>query len=306
MKIKYANTSNCKICLELSLPVEIMTRFARLVNPDYDIYKRLGLKEDAHIFYKKAAECIVSDMVQDGYYIDFVETLVRIDREGYMGRRYDLKGLNNVVASLVKEGYIFDKVSGLFFENNQENISPGWGRLKEGEELKIALLRLDIAGNSTLVRNNPRSKIEQAYNDIRDIVNRTVTGRHGRIWSWEGDGALAAFLFGSMEKMAVYAGMEILQDILFYNRLYNPLNSPIDVRLAAHIGQVVYSDNEMERLKDETVKQVIVYETLAANNSLSVSYNLYIDMEPLILEQFGAEKSKRIYKYRLYKIGIEK
>ena len=306
MKIKYANTSNCRICLQLSLPVEMMIRFAKLVNPDYDFYKRLGIKEDTPVFNQKAAECIVSDIVQDGYYVDFVETLVRVDREGYMCRRYDLKGLSNVVASLVKEGYIFDKISGQFIENHKENITPGWGRLKEGEERKMALLRLDIAGNSALVKSNSRIKIEQAYKDIRNIFYSTVNSRLGRIWSWEGDGALAAFLFGSMEKMAVFAGMEVLQEIYFYNRLRNPLDSPINVRLGAHIGQIWYSDSEMERLKNETVNQAIVYEALAGNNTLCISYNLYIDMDQLILEHFGAEKTGRGCKYRLYKIGIEK
>ena len=300
MKIRYANTVCCRKCLQVSLPVDMMIRFAQLVNPNYNIYRRTGLSEGMPIPSQNAAERIVADMIQDGYYVDFVEALIRIDREGYMGSCYDLKGLGNVVASLMDEGYSFDKVSGQFFENQEEHISLNWGRLQEGDERKMAVLRLDIAGNSALVKNNPRPRIEKAYNDIRGIVNRIVTSRLGRLWSWEGDGVIAAFLLGPMEKMAVYAGMEILHELFLYNRLRNPLSSPINVRLGAQIGQVRYSDDAIERLKNETVKQATFLETLAANNALSVSFNLYINMDQGTLNLFSDEKISGGCKYRLY------
>ena len=306
MKIKYANAANCSLCLQHSLSIDNMIRFARLIIPDYNIYERFGFKEGTSIFYQNVAEQIVADMIQEGYYIDFVETLVRIEREGHLGNNYEFKGLNKVVAGLMDDGYSYDNVSGHFYENQEEQISPSWGRLKEGDERKMALLRLDIAGNSALVKNNPRLKIEKAYSDIRNIVNKVVINRLGRVWSWEGDGTLAAFLFGAIEKEVVYAGMEILQEMFFFNRLRNQLDSPINVRLGAHIGQVQYSESEVERLKNDTVKQAIVYEELADKNSLSVSYNLFISMDQIIYEFFGEEKTGRGCKYRLYKIGTEK
>jgi class 3 adenylate cyclase len=306
MKIKYAATVNCRKCLQISLPVEVMVRIAQLVDPNYDIYRRTGLKEGMPIPNQNAAERIVADMVQNEQYVDFMETLVLIDREGYMGHHYELKGFNNAVNSLVNEGYIFDKVSGRFFENQKEQLRLNWGRLKDGDEQKMAMLRLDIVGNSVLVKNNPRPKIEKAYNDIRDIVDRAVTSRLGRLWSWEGDGALAAFLIGPIEKVVVYAGMDILHELFFYNRLRNPLNSPINLRLGAHIGQIWYSNNELERLNNETIKQAMVYEALATKNALCVSYNLCITMDQIIFDLFSAEKTGRSCKYRLYALGLEK
>ena len=136
MKIKSSNASFCIKCLQLSLPVDMMVRFATLVNPQYSIYKRTGLKEGMPISNQSAAQRIVADMIQDGYFVDFVETLINIEAKGYMGRRYTMWGLNDVVAGLLKEGYSFDKVSGQFFENQRERISPDWGRLQEGDERK--------------------------------------------------------------------------------------------------------------------------------------------------------------------------
>ena len=306
MKKKNVNSSLCRKSLQESLPIDTMIRFAQLANPEYNIYRRTGLKEGLPISKQYAAHRIVEDMILDGYYVDFVETLVQVSTKGFMGRRYLLKGLEDIVEGLMDEGYTFDEVSGHFFENQEERVSPNWGRLREGDERRMTLLRLDIVGNSALVKNNPRSKIEQAYNDLRDIVDQVVTKRLGRLWSWEGDGALAAFLFGSMEKTVIYAGMEILHELFFYNRLRNPLDSPIDLRLGAHIGQIWYSNNEMERLKNETIKEAMLYEGVAAKNSLSVSYNLYITMDQQTLNLFSAEKTDRNRKYRLYKIGTGK
>jgi len=306
MKIKNANSSACVRCLQLSLPVEMMICFATLVNPQYNIYRRTGLKEGMPISNQNAAQRIVADMIYDGFFVDFAELLVRVGTKGYMGRQYDLRGLNEVVTGVINEGYSFDKVSCRFFENQRERTSPNWGRLHEGDEREMAVLRLDIVGNSALVKNNPRSIIEEAYDDVRHIVNKVVTSRLGRLWSWEGDGALAAFLFGPIEKMAVYAGMEIIHELFFYNLLRNPLGSPINIRLGAHIGEVRYSGSELERLKNETVKQAMALEAMAANNALSVSFNLYITMNPNTLKLFGSEKIGRGGKYRLYSMGVEK
>lgn len=284
----------------------MMIRFATKVNPQYDFYASSGFREGLPVPSDSAAERIIADMINDGYFVDFVEFLLRLESEGYMGRRYTLHGLNNVVAGLQQEGYSYDKVSGQFFENQLERISPNWGRLLEGDERKMAALRVDIVANSALVKNNSRTKINEAYNDLRGIVNEAVTRRLGRLWSWEGDGALAAFLFGSIEEMAIYAGMEILHELYFYNRMRNPLDSPINVRIGAHIGQIRYSDSEIERQKNETVKQAIALEAMTPSNALSISYTLYFNLNQVTLSLFSSEKSGRGCKYRVYSAGVEK
>jgi hypothetical protein len=284
-----------------------MIRFAGLVQPGYNIYRRLGLTEGMPITNQNAAQRIVADMIEDGYYIDFVETLVRIDKEGYMGRRYPLRGLSDVITGVCQEGYSFDKVSGQFFENQRERISANWGRLQEGDERRMTVLRLDIVGNSILVRENPRAKIHTAYNDLRGIVERAVINRLGRLWSWEGDGALGAFLIGPIESMAVFAGMEILHELFFYNKVDNPLTSPIKVRMGVHIGPIRYSVNAMERLKNETIKEAVTLESKAASaDSMAVSFSLFLPMEDAATALFTPERSAAGAKYRLYYVGAEK
>jgi hypothetical protein len=283
-----------------------MIRFAGLVCPGYSIYRRLGLTEGMPVSNQVAAQRIVTDMIRDGYYIDFVEALIRIDGEGYMGRRYALRGLNDVVSGVIQLGYNFDAVSGRFFENQRERITNNWGRLQEGDERRMTVLRLDIAGNSVLVKENPREKINRAYRDLRAIVEKAVVKRLGRLWSWEGDGALGVFMFGSIENMAVYAGMDILHELFVYNRIDNPLKSPIAVRIAVHIGDVRYAAAELERLKNETIKQAVAMESKAAEaNSMAVSFNLFMSMDQHIMDLFTPERSAAGIKFRLYHVEAE-
>lgn len=283
-----------------------MIRFAGLVSPGYDIYRRSGLTEGMPISNQNAAQRIVADLIQDGYFIDFVELLLKVENEGYMGRSYAMRGLNDVVAGLIQEGYAYDKASSQFFENQNERISENWGRLKNGDERRMTVLRLDVAGNSILVKQNPAGSVEKAYGDLRSIVSRAVIGRAGRLWSWEGDGALAVFLFGRREQNAVFSGMEILHELYFYNRLRNPLNKPIRVRIAVHTGSVYYYDNPVERLKNETIKQAVSLESAVPPGSLGISGNLGGSVDEFITDLCTPESAAGNKQYWLYRPAQER
>jgi class 3 adenylate cyclase len=302
MKIK--NASFCRKCLQQSLSVEMMIRIAQLVSPEYDIYRRSGLTEGMPISNQNAAQRIVADLISDGFFVDFVEALIRINTEGYMGRAYALKGLNDVITGLIQEGYSYDEATGQFFENQRERISQNWGRLKDGDERRMTVLRLDIVGNSSLVKQNPGNAVDRAYKDLRAIVSKSVISRLGRLWSWEGDGALGVFMFGKKEQAAVFCGMDILHELFFYNRLKNPLNKPIRLRIGVHIGTIRYYDDVIERQKSETIRQALALESEASADSMAISHNLFISLESSILNLFTPEKSYRGGRYRLYNVSL--
>jgi len=281
-----------------------MIRVAKMVNPDYDIYKRTGYPKGHPIANQDAASRITTDMLQDGCYVDFVETLIRVDSEGYMGRRYDLRGLDDVTGDVIQAGYSYDKTTGQFFENQQERITRNWGRLVEGDERQMAVLRLDIAGNSTLVKENPRNLIEKAYGDLRKIVTKAVVSRLGRLWSWEGDGALGVFMLGSYSRMAIFAGMEILNGMFLYNKTDNPLNSEIKIRLSVHSGSLAYSSSEAECLKSDTVRKAVALESKAAvPNSLVISESLAVTQDQALLNIFSNTLTVSADKYRIYQVS---
>ncbi|MDX9898440.1 MAG: hypothetical protein RBT62_05950 [Spirochaetia bacterium] len=307
MKVKNSTISLCRRTLYESISAETMVRFVRLIDPEYDLYQRSGIPRNIPITNQMAAERIVKDIVEEERFIDFVEILVKIDTEGYMGRSYPIKGLVSIVKTLIQDGFIFDNATGQFFENTNERASPDWGRLRDGDERQAAVLRLDVVANSALVKRNDAAKIEKAYADLRSIVYKAVVGRFGRVWSWEGDGALAAFLFGSKERASVLAGMEILNELFFWNRLNNPLTEPLRVRMAVHGGPIRYRDSLMELLKNDTLKDVVQIESSATPcNTLSASSNLFLSIDRVIHERFGPEKQVRSFALRQYAVNLEK
>jgi class 3 adenylate cyclase len=289
-----------------SLDLDDMIAFARQILPGYDLRKRLGLSERIPVSNYTAAQRIIQDIDQEGYFIDFVEFLIKVDNRGFMGSTFSMRGLDDVIGAVVHEGYLYDKTAGQFFENQRERISPNWGRLRNGDERQMSALRLDIAGNSALVKNNPQTKIQKAYGALREIVSQAVISRYGRLWSWEGDGALAVFFPGHKEKAAVFCGMDILHQVFFYNKLENPLSDPIRLRIGAHMGKVRYFDNSLERLKNETIKEAVKLEESVPSDSLGVSYNLFFMMDQGFVNLLGPEKTKEGGKYRIYQVSQEK
>lgn len=285
-----------------------MIRFAKMVNPDYDFYKRSGFRRSTPISVQDAADRIVVDMLHDGYYIDLIETLIHIDHDGYMGHRYRFRGLDDAINDVIKTGFYYDAGTGKFFEDHNRQVTRNWGRLLEGDERPMAVLRLDIAGNTKLVKENSKQLIDKAYKDLREIVKAAVVSRLGRLWIWEGDGSLGAFMLGNYSGMAVYAGIEILNEMFIYNKMKNPLKSAIDLRLAVHLGDIIYSNNDDKCLKSDVVKKTMFLESKAAepnsfviSESLAMSQNeslinIFSDVKKVSLDKSSADK------YRIYQV----
>ena len=299
----------CRKCLYSSLSFDDMIRFARMVDPDYDIYKRCGFMEGHPISNQNAANRIVIDMLTDGYYVDFVETLVRIDNEGFMGRRYAFRGLDDVIGDVIQAGYSYDEKTYQFFEDQSKGVSRNWGRLLEGDERQMAVLRLDVAGNSILVKENPKSSVNKAYDDLHKIITEAVVSRLGRLWTWEGDGGLGVFMLGDYARMAIFAGMEILNEMFVFNKNHNPLNSNVKLRIAIHTGSLAYTESETQYLKADIVRKAITLESKAAvPNSLVISESLALSLDQSLQNIFSNVKtiSSSTDKYRLYQVFQEK
>jgi len=297
----------CRKCLHNSIDTEKMIRFAKMVSPDYDIYKRSGFPIGHPIGSQDAAFRIVSDMIQDGNYIDFVEMLIRIDSKGFMGHIIDFRGLDDVISDVIQTGFSFDKTTGQFFEDQNMQISRNWGRLLEGDERQMAVLRIDIAGNSTLVKENPKHLIDEAYSSLREIIENSVVSRNGRLWVWEGDGALGAFMLGNYSRMAIIAGIEILNDMFMFNKIKNPLNTDVKIRLSVHSGDMVYSEDDKKCMKADTVQKAISLESKSAiPNSLVISDSLALSQDQSLLDIFSNVKAVASNKFRIYQVSQDK
>ncbi len=296
----------CKALYE-SLSSDMIVRLARIILPGYDLNDRTGIQENIPITAQMAAEQVVRDLIASGEFLRFIELLISVDERGFMGRIYRIVRLHELVKAVLDDGYDFDRVTGLFVEDSGSRASPDWGRLQEGEERPMALLRLDIAKNSQIVKDNEKEKVDAAYERLRTIVSQSVVSRMGRVWFWEGDGCLCGFLFAHKEKAAILAGMEILHEVFLYNRLANPLSSPLRVRIAAHAGPVRYSANPGALRKNETVREIGEIEAHGTPiDGLGASANLFLSLDRIIQDRFRTEAALDGLKVRHYSILLEK
>jgi len=294
-------------CLYSSMSSDDMIRFAKMAYPDYNIYERSGFPRGYPIGGQDAANQIVMDMMQDGYYVDFVELLVRIDAKGFMGKTYAFRGLDDVIDDVIEAGYSFDQTTGQFFEDQEQQISRNWGRLLEGDERQMAVMRMDIAGNSILVKENSKPLIDKAYGDLREIITNSVQSRLGRLWIWEGDGSLGVFMLGDYSRLAILAGIEILNEMFLYNKMRNPLKTDIKLRLSVHSGDFFYTDDDTKCLKADIVKKAITLESKAAvANSLVISESLAMSQDQALLNIFSNMKYVNSDKYRIYQFSMGK
>jgi class 3 adenylate cyclase len=293
-----------KKCLIESLNADMQERMAQDVIEGYDLRRRTGFPPNIPMQGQTAASRIVDDLIEEGRFPHFVERLARLDREGFMGRSYRIGGLRELFKQIGAEGYVWDQETSRFMEDSRIKRTPNWGRLAQGEELRFSLLRVDIVKNSRLVKVHGETAARGAYGDLRGILARVVERRSGRIWSTEGDGALAAFLFGQSATQSVLAGMALVHELFVYNRVYNRIGEPLRVRAAVHTGPLRYSSDVSEMIKQETCQEVMEVEAgWTPPEALSITHAVANTLDRVIRDRFSssAESGKRVL---VYSIGL--
>jgi class 3 adenylate cyclase len=288
--------------LSQSMTVDLMEKVARTVIPDYDVHERSGFPSNMAMPRADAARHILKDFTREGYLLKLIEALIEVTSHGDMGREVRIPLLSRIVAEVEDQGYNYSEGKGVFIEAGRGARTMGWGTLREGRSYEFALLRADIVGNSELVRRYPMSLISGAYSILRDLVARIVEKRDGRIWSWEGDGGLAAFYFMDKTIQATLCGMEIVHELLLQNLLYKALPEPLLVRLAVHAGPCRFLLSAKEAGGD-TIRRVEMLESAYTTpGGLTVSPGVFTDLgsklSPLFVAVPGPDNGS-VYQYRL-------
>ena len=244
-----------------SMSQDVMIRVVRQLWPGYDLHHQCGVRDIIPIPLQDAAKQIVRDIISQDLYVDFVEILLKIDQDGIMGRHYPIPRVSELVKLLREKGFVYDRVNNSFLEDPRLRRTQNWGRLKAGTEYNLALLRVDLVANSKVVRKNHQELVEKTFEDIRNMVRNAVEKRLGRIWSWEGDGGLAAFYYGHRQVLGVYSALEILQKLWSYNFFTCPLKDSLEMRLALHSGYMRFSFEEDELRKSDVFRNVVEIES---------------------------------------------
>ncbi|RJP24310.1 MAG: hypothetical protein C4529_02895 [Deltaproteobacteria bacterium] len=302
MRIKGSLVNTAVRSLAQSMNVHTMENLARRLIRTYDLNERTGFPPSIPIPNLDAARQIINDMNDGELFPQFINLLVEISTKGWMGKKYDIAYLKELVKEIKEHGFIYDPENKLFIEDPAVRRTRNWGVLREGQDCIFTFLRFDIVGNSELVRKYPGEVIDATYNDFGDIVKRSLNRRNGRIWSWEGDGGLIAFYFSSKNQMATLCAMEILHELFLYNRLSCRLDEPLLVRMAVHGGNCDYMSSEEEIKKLDPVKKTIEYESkYTAPNTLTVSGVIHATLDDIAAREFtpiSSSEKMKLYSYR--------
>ena len=303
MKIKVGLINLVVKTLTESMNVATMESIMERMIRNYNLHERTGFPLSFPIPNIDAAKQIVDDIIKMGILPHLIGHLIDIHYNGLMGRKLKIPYLREIIKELYDLGFIYDNLNKMFVENPEFRKTRNWGALRNNEEYILTFLRLDIVGNSELVRKYPEKTIKATYNDLNRIVEKSMDKRNGRIWSWEGDGGLVAFYFANKNQLATLSGIEISHNLFLYNQMECKLDSPLGVRMAIHSGFCDYSKNIEDLNKSETVKQVIKIESKYTKpNSLTISSTVYTSLDSELANHFSpidAERGTKHYNYQL-------
>jgi class 3 adenylate cyclase len=285
-----------------SMDVRTMTHLVRRLIPNYDIHERTGFPPTIPIPNKNAAHQIVMDVKGKELLLPFINLLISIGDTGFIGRKYRVSHLREIITEICKTGFLYDREFGMFVEDPLVRRTSNWGVLREGEEYIFTFLRLDIVGNSELVRAYPPEVVQGSYTDLRNILQTSIEKRNGRLWNWEGDGGLGSFYFSQKNNAAALCAIEVIHELFLYNHLSCRLEQPLRVRIAVHSGQCQFRHN-FEDFNNDTMKQIIEMESSYTKpDSVTFSSNVYTMLDVGIAEQLTPMKTEHnmmLYSYEL-------
>ncbi len=288
--------------LNESMSTDLMVRLARRVVPDYDIHDRTGFQRTMPIPSLDVAGQIARDLGAGIPLLRLVETLIEIDGSGVMGSRIRVRQLEALTKEVEALGYAYDESARLFMETSTAVRTRTWSFLQEGQIHELSFLKIDVVASSKLVRSHTKAKIDRAYQDLQRIVVNAVYRRNGRVWNWEGDGGVLAFLFGDKNMQAALAGMEIILELFLYNTFRCTLASPLSVRMAVHTGPCPYHES-FDRIQSDTLRRLGLIESrFTRPDSVTLSPGVYSDLGPKLsrfFEAFPGDAGSQLYRYAL-------
>lgn len=291
--------------LASSMDVHSMINMARRFIRNYDIHERTGFPRNFAIPNIDAATQIIRDMERRDLLLDFIALLIKLQDGGVQGITYRVPHLREIMREINSLGLLYDAETGMFFENSRIRRTKNWGVLRENEEYIFTFLVADIVGSTTLVRRYPEHLIRSTYQDLRDLLQNAIEKRNGRIWSWEGDGGIAAFYFTNKNNNAVLSAMEIINEIYLYNLIRCGLDQPLEIRLAVHNGPCEYR-YMFGDLKNDTLKKLAEIEKNHTQpNCVTVSSSVYHMLSQLLAEQMTSEEHGSANTYYRYKLEWE-
>ena len=267
--------------------------FGRRVMPDYDFYRSMGLSDSLSIPKRDIAKHLIDELIEKEYILDFVALMITATHEGLNGKVYRFPDLNLIIKEINDEGLLYDSSLGMFIEDSQIRRTKNWGVLKENGSYIFTFLRIDIVGNTVMVRKYEPEKIKKVFKIILDELQEIAEEKEGRIWHWAGDGGVISFFSRNRNERAVLSAMEILHRMFTFNHFMNPLDEPVQLRMAVSSGQCFFSMDEQKILHNESIKKIMALEaSYTQPDSITITDEVLLHLDPLLGAKFLKKERK--------------
>lgn len=161
-----------------------------------------------------------------------------------------------------------------------------WNTLKDGIRERFVFLRLDIVSHSKIVENNPKDKVSNTLDKFENWVEGYVAKSGGQLWTWHGDGGLAAFFASDGVEKSVTCAFSIIKELSSFNSFESEITDKIKVRIAVHLGDVTYKE-QRGRIHSSDINFVShMEEEYCSSNDICISRTVYTELSEIARQQF--------------------
>ena len=240
---------------------------------------------------EQAAQTMVKYFASKGKIEELIVLIVHSENNPTIIRKsISINGLAEFMQKMGGMGYVYDQTTDSIVKK-AAGATDTWGLLREGEIYDFTFLSIDIAGNSIIQTKYPKSDIESVYAELYSMIENTVTFYNGKIWTWAGDGGIAAFYLKNTNEDAIHAAIRIQTAMTAFNLFIhkNKFVEPIRLRIAGHHGLTAYKENKGAILS-EAINYVAHLEKKGTDSDgISISRDVYEKLN---------ERLRKVFLYR--------
>jgi class 3 adenylate cyclase len=228
--------------LEGAFSADSMDQLGALLFKRYSGHDQAG--EDRHLTLSRgrAARLLVDAAEERGKTADLIQLIAELDGKQFQGRLLTVPAAEVFFNSLARVGVVYDPARRKLYHSKHDIAElRNWGSLRDGRTYTIAIMSIDIVGNSQIVRELGAKKAEKLSFAILTFLQSKLDDYDGRLWNWAGDGGLFAFAFDGCADRAIMCGVDIQRSLpLFLIGPRLPVKQQISLRIAIDVGPVKF------------------------------------------------------------------
>ena len=282
-----------------------LRKFCWIIQPDLDLYKLTGHTENLSIPIKEAAFNVVEHFHRTKKLIPLLNLIIHSAKVGFKGEQVVFNNLKKIFHEMIECGYKYNPEINKIIIIEKNGKRTDWGFLEEGLIYNFSFISIDICENSKLFQKYETSIIRQTYQNFKNIVKSLVEKRDGRIWTWEGDGGIAAFHIKDYINQSILSAIDILSAMPIFNSTSNYINDDILIRIGINVGDAQYKEDVDMIDSDSINKTRIIEKKHTYPMSISVTYNTYQHLDSIIKHYFQNEiiNGESIYNLKMPLLG---